>query len=640
MQVNMRIDLITVVGFPVLRGVNAVSPAALWALIILDCNDRLRRAWAFIKVVVPDNTLLTRRMRLGMLASILCAGILAGCSKQEKHEQQKPHATNGVALSFTDVTASAGLGEFRHVTGAVGDKWFPESMGSGAGFIDYDGDGWQDILLVGGGRWPKAKGDSAPALWLYRNNGDGTFADKTSAAGLSNLAAYGFGVVAADYDNDSDQDFYFTTLHHNLLFRNEGGVFTEVGKAAGVAGESTWSSSAIFFDADKDGWLDLYVANYVDWSPEKDLWCTLDGKTKSYCTPELYKGVPGRFYHNKGNGTFTDRTEAAGFATSPGKSLGVAVCDFNRDGWPDLVVANDTQRNLLFKNKGDGTFDELAAYSGVAYDENGRARAGMGIDIGVVDNTGAETIFIGNFSKEMTGVYRYIGNDLFNDRAPASKIGRLSLMTLTFGLFLFDADLDSDLDLFSANGHVQEDIEVTQDGITYREPPHLFINDGNGFFTDEAPSIGGVLAQPLVGRGASHADYDRDGDLDILVTENGGPVHLWRNDMRSSPHYLRLHVQGEKSNRDGIGTRIVAQLDTLRMERSVRTGSSFLSSLEKAVTFGLGQADKVDSLFVYWPSGRSDRFAQVQANKEYLLVEGTAELREVPEPPKLAATIR
>lgn len=576
-------------------------------------------------------------MRTSLVLFMSGSMLWLGCngSKNVEQPQAKREAANGVALSFTEVTASAGLAEFRHVTGAIGDKWFPESMGSGGGFIDYDNDGWMDLLLVGGGRWPKEKAQPVPALWLYRNNGNGSFSNQTKEAGLGNLSAYGFGIAVADYDNDGDSDFYFTTLHRNLLFRNEGGTFTEVGKAAGVANEATWSSSAIFFDADRDGWLDLYYGNYVDWTPEKDLWCTLDGKTKSYCTPELYKGVPGRFYRNNGDGTFADRTEAAGFTQSPGKTLGLALCDFNRDGWPDLVVSNDTQRNLLYKNKGNGTFDELGAFSGVAYDENGRARAGMGIDIGVVDNTGAETIFIGNFSKEMIGVYRYLGNDLFTDRAAASKIGRPSLMTLTFGLFLFDVDLDGDLDLFTANGHVQEDIEITQDGITYREPPHLFFNDGKGFYRDEAQAIGGVLQQPLVGRGAAYADYDRDGDLDILVTENGGPAHLWRNDLNNAHHYLRLHVQGAKSNRDGIGARVVAQVDTLRMERCIRTSSSFLSSLEKAATFGLGAAPQADSLVVYWPGGNVDRFAGVQADREWLLIEGATALQEYDKSPAL-----
>lgn len=277
--------------------------------------------------------------------------------------------------------------------------------------------------------------------------------------------------------------------------------------------------------------------------------------------------------------------------------------------------------------------------SGVAYDENGRARAGMGIDVGVVDRSGQESIFVGNFSKEMIAVFRYTGDDLFTDRAASSKIGRPSLLSLTFGVFLFDFDLDGDLDLYAANGHVQEDIEITQDGITYREPSHLFANDGDGFFTDEAPNIGGVLMQPIVGRSAAYADYDRDGDLDILVTENGGPAHLWRNELQNNNHFLRVHVQGREGNRDGVGTRIVAIVDSLRMERRIRTGSSFLASSEKVATFGLGQATQVDSLLVYWLAGRIDRFANVAADRDVLLIEGSNELVEYSKPPAVAVNL-
>lgn len=569
---------------------------------------------------------------------ISCALGGSGCGKPENIEQPKAESqhANGAASRFTDVTAVAGLSAFRHVNGALGDKWFPESMGSGGGFIDYNNDGWQDILLVGGGVWPKDKERKAQALWLYRNNGNHTFTEVTKETGLAEISAYGFGVTVADYDNDGDQDFHLTTLHHDMLFRNDNGSFQETAQSAGVAGEQVWSSSAIFFDADRDGWLDLYVGNYVEWSPEKDLWCTLDGKTKSYCTPELYKGIPARFYRNNGDGTFTDRTEAAGFGASPGKTLGLIELDYNRDGWPDLYVANDTQRNLLYKNNGDGTFTEIAAMSGVAYDENGRARAGMGADAGVVDRSGQETVFVGNFSKEMIAVFQYLGNDLFADRAAASKIGRASLLTLTFGLFLFDFDLDADLDLFAANGHVQQDIEVTQDGVFYRQPPHLFANDGDGFFTDEAPSIGGVLKEPIVARGAAYADYDHDGDLDILVTENDGPAHLWRNDLNNGNHFLRVHVQGRNGNRDGFGTRVVALANSLRMERRIRSGSSFQASCEKAATFGLRRAAQADSLIVYWLSGRIDRFANVPADRNVLLIEGEQELLDYPASPALA----
>ena len=563
---------------------------------------------------------------------VLLAGGWFGCSGLETVEQ--PTAKSGdtvvAALSFTDVTAAAGLGDFRHETGAVGDKWFPESMGAGGGFIDFDGDGWLDILLVGGGKWTVHANEQVPALWLYRNNRDGTFTRKTMDAGIGDISAYGFGITVADYDNDGDQDFYLTTIGRNMLFRNDGGLFTELGEAAGVAGEEIWSTSAIFFDADKDGWLDLYVGSYVEWSPENDLFCTLDGVTKSYCTPELYKGIPSRFYRNNGNGTFTERTKAAGFLPAPGKTLGVTEFDYNRDGWPDLVVSNDTQPDLLYRNNGDGTFTEKGTLSGIAYDENGRARAGMGIDAGVVDDSGNETVFVGNFSKEMIGVYRYNGDGLFNDCAARSKIGRPSLMTLTFGLFLFDVDLDGDLDLFAANGHVQKEIEITQDGIMYREPPHLFVNKGDGTFTDESRRIGGVMSQPIVGRGAAYADFDRDGDLDILVTENSGTVHLWRNELSNGNHFLRVHVKAREGYGDAIGTRVVAIVEQQRMERRIRTGSSFLSNSEKTATFGLGRATRVDSLLVYWRSGRVDRFGEVRSDREIWLVEGACGLVDPP----------
>ncbi len=563
-----------------------------------------------------------------LLGGALLAGVLTGCHGAETVEEAEARSESAsTTLSFHDVTAEAGLSAFRHENGAYGTKWFPEAMGSGGGFVDYDGDGWLDILLVGGGTWPSGDREPVRALWLYRNNHDGTFTDVTVEAGLGDIQAYGFGVVAADYDNDGDEDFFFTTLYEDMLFRNDGGVFTEVGEIAGVSGGAVWSTSAIFFDADRDGSLDLYVGSYVEWSPETDLVCTIKGSIRSYCTPEHYTGIPSRFYRNNGDGTFSDRTDEAGFADGPGKMLGVSEFDFNRDGWPDLVVASDTKQDLLYANNGDGTFTERGAVSGLAYDENGSARAGMGIDTGVVDTTGEETMFVGNFSKEMIGVYRHAADGLFIDRAAVSKIGRPSLLTLTFGLFLFDADLDGDLDLFAANGHVQPEIEETQEGVTYREPPHLFINDGNGIFVDLGKEAGAAFRQPLVARGAAYGDYDRDGDLDILITENGGPVHLWRNDLDEGARYLRVHLEGREGNRDALGAQMSAFVDGVRMERRVRTGSSFMSQSEKTVTFGSGHAERVDSLIVRWPSGRIDRFIDIPMSREYGLVEGEALLR-------------
>lgn len=531
-----------------------------------------------------------------------------------------PSSSNANSL-FVDVSQVAGLGDFYHETGAFGEKWFPESMGSGGGFIDYNGDGWLDILLAGGGVWPESKRLQPNVLWLYKNMGDGHFEQVTDEAGLGDVEGYSIGIGVADYDNDGDQDFYLTTLTENRLFRNEGGTFTDVTVNAGVGGVPNWSSSAVFFDADRDGWLDLYAANYVAWTPKTDKFCTHDGEMKGYCTPEIYDGVPGRFYHNNGDGTFTDWTEQAGLGAAKGMTLGLLVFDYNRDIWPDLMLANDTQPDQLFENNGDGTFSERGAQSGIAYDEKGRARAGMGIDSGIVDSTGEVTIFVGNFSREMIGVYRHTGKGYFMDMAARSKIGRPSLSTLTFGLSLLDIDLDGDLDLFAANGHVQPDIEKITDNVLYAEPAHVFMNRGDGIFEDVAAAKGGALMEPLVARGSAYGDYDQDGDLDLLITENGRGVRLWRNET-NAPHFVRVKLEGKKSNRNALGTRIVAIIGQHRMEQFIRGGGSYLAASEQVATFGLGEQRTLDSLYVYWPSGRLDRFAGVQAGSFVTLTEG------------------
>lgn len=556
---------------------------------------------------------------------------LSGCAKSDPNQSALGSGgENASPIAFSDVTAQVGLGGFRHENGAFGAKWFPEPMGSGGGFIDYDGDGWQDILLVAGGTWPGHSDKRVPALYLYRNNGDGTFSLTTDGAGLSEVSTYGFGITVADYNNDGHQDFFLTTLYENMLFRNDNGGFIEVGKEAGVANESTLSSSALFFDADRDGWLDLYVGNYTDWSPETDVWCSFGGK-KGYCTPEVYDGVPGRFYRNNGDGTFTDMTEKAGFLPAPGKTLGIAEHDFNKDGWPDLAVANDLTRDLLYENNGDGTFIEKGMASGMAFDETGKARAGMGIDAGVVDGSGEVSIFVGNFQNEMIGVYRYVGNGYFMDRAALSKIGRVSFQVLTFGLFLFDVDLEGDLDLFAVNGHIQIEIESEEHEFEFRQLPQLYLNRGDGIFDLVTPEEGNVLATPIVGRGAAYADYDRDGDLDILITENAGPARLWRNELSTGSsgknmNFLRVGLKGQESNRDGIGSVVTVVAGGRRMTQRIRTGSSYLSQSEKIATFGLGEVITVDSLRIDWPSGRVDHFEQLNSNQELIITEGSGRL--------------
>ncbi|MDX1429691.1 MAG: CRTAC1 family protein [Rhodothermales bacterium] len=514
------------------------------------------------------------------------------------------------------MTDTAGLADFVNVTGAFGSKWFPETVGGGVAFLDVDGDHWQDVALVGGGTWPERSDQPVRSVWLFRNNGDGTFTDITDRSGLSDVRAYGQGIASADYDADGDDDIYLTTLSRNLLLRNDAGTFVDRTNEAGLADEEVWSTSALFFDAEADGDLDLYVGNYVDWSPEKDIRCTIDGENKAYCTPQLYTGIPGSFYVNNGDGTFDNRTAQAGFSQSPGKTLGVAEWDFNDDGFSDLVVANDTQRDLLFINNGDGTFTESGVASGIAFDENGRSRAGMGIDIGVIDGSGRPAIVVGHFTNEMIGVYQQIGENLFMDRAAQSRIGRPSIPTLTFGLVMTDADADGDLDVFVANGHIDEDAERVQEGVSYRQYPQLFVNDGNGRFEDFGPPV----PRRIVARGLASADYDRDGDEDLIITENGGPVYLLRNDQVDA-NALRLVLVGEGGNRGALGAKVEVFAGR-RIVRRVRTGSSYLSCSERALTIGLGDNVAADSILIRWPSRNSESVTDLAGGFEYHIAEG------------------
>ncbi len=515
----------------------------------------------------------------------------------------------------------------------------PEIMGSGGGLVDYDQDGWLDIILVRGGNFPGRVPIDEPALVLYRNNGfpsgDSqtdtqrfpTFEDHTLASGLGEVRAYGFGVAAADLDNDGDEDILLTTLQRNLLFRNENGVFEEISEDSGLDDVQRWSTSALFFDADRDGHLDLYIANYLHWSPDIDIPC-MDTGSRDYCNPLNYRGEEDSYYHNNGDGTFSNRTVEAGFSNRPlpraGKGLGVVELDYNQDNWPDVYVANDGQPNFLFKNNQDGTFSEIGVTSGVAFDQNGTTRAGMGVDAGVIDSTGKVSLLVGNFSEEMVGLWRHEENDLFSDRAAASRIGYHTLSTLTFGLRLFDADLDTDLDLLLANGHVMKYIAQQQLGVTFEQQPQFFSNRGDGTF-ERITDPDGPLHQSMVARGLAAGDIDRDGDVDVLLTENNGPAHVWRNDLKDA-FFLRVRLQGTRSNRDALGARLRAHIPDLVMERRVHTGASYLSQSEKTVTFGLGSHREVSVLEVLWPSGRTDTFQNVAGNQEILLVEGNHDL--------------
>jgi len=576
-----------------------------------------------IELQIKNFNLMTRFHCLILIFILL----LFSCNNRKSTEKDSfiKNKSEFENIEFSDVTMKAGLGGFSHDNGSFGKMWFPEQMGSGGGFIDYNSDGWLDILLIGGGAWKGYTKRDINTLWLYKNNKDGTFSNVTEQSGLGKIEAYGLGIVAADYDNDGDEDVFLTTLNRNILLNNKGGYFVNVSNTSGLGNTIEWSSSAIFFDADKDGWLDLYVGNYAIWSPLSDLWCSLDSKTKVYCPPEMYTGLPSKFYHNNGDGTFSDYTTKAGFLPAPGKSLGVALMDYNNDGWLDLAVANDGERDLLYKNNPGGVFDEIGTELGMAYGENGEARAGMGIDAGVVDSSGNTTIFIGNFSNEMVGVYSYSGEGWFNDRAAISKVGRPSFLSLTFGLVLFDVDMDSDLDLFIGNGHVYPQRTKNQDGITYKQASQLFLNNGDGAFSIANEKITGIINNKMVVRGVAIGDYDKDGDQDLLLTENNGPAHLWRNDSESK-NYLRVNLLGVKSNKDGIGSKVFLYINEYKIERLIRTGSSYLSQSEKTATFGLGDHDMIDSLSIYWPSGKKETYIDIEINKEILIKEGFGEI--------------
>jgi hypothetical protein len=520
-------------------------------------------------------------------------------------------AVAAAQVKFADVTAAAGI-RFTHNSGRAGKKFLPETLGSGGAFFDFDGDGWQDIILINSKDWTPRGRRSLSAL--YKNNRNGTFTNITAGSGLD-VEMYGLGVASADYDNDGKADLYVTALEGDRLFHNEGnGRFRDVTKAMGID-NANFGTSAAWFDYDKDGKLDLFVANYVRWAAKDDLWCSLDGATKSYCTPESYKGTSSKLYHNVG-GRFVDETAKAGVGDPASKSLGVTIFDYNSDGWPDIFVANDTQPNKLYRNNRNGTFTDEAMAAGVAFGEDGVARGAMGADAGDYDYSGRPHLLVGNFSNQMLGLYHNEGKSLFVDEAPTSAVGRASLLSLAFGVFFFDYDLDGYPDIFAANGHIEEEIGRVQPRIQYKQSPLLFRNLGRKKFEPVGSAMGAEFNRPLVARGAAYADFDHDGDLDILITTNHGPAYLFRNDGGNRNNWLSVRTAGLHSNRDGIGA--VIRITTPSGQRRwswVKSGSSYCSQSDLAVTFGLGAEKSVASLEVEWPSGIKQKLSGVAANQ-------------------------
>ena len=522
-------------------------------------------------------------------AGLLATALLATACRKDRPAAAPPATPldAGVPVTFTDVTREAGIG-FVHNSGAYGRKYLPETMGSGLVFFDYDGDGRQDLFFVNGMDWPERRRRPSPPA-LYRNRGDGTFEDVTRRAGVA-AELYGLGAAAADYDADGDADLFVNALGPDRLYRNRGdGTFEDATRAAGVS-DPAFGSSAAWLDYDRDGWIDLFVCNYVDWTAATDIYCTLDGTSKSYCTPESYRGASNRLYRNRGDGTFEDATRKAGVYDPTGKSLGVVAFDYDGDGHIDLAVANDTQPNFLYRNRGNGTFEEVGRGAGIAFSEEGKARGAMGIDAGDYDGSGRESLVIGNFSNEMLALYHNEGRGLFIDDAPSAGIGLPSLLTLAFGCFFFDYDLDGRLDIFSANGHVENDINRVQPSVTYAQPPHLFRGIPGGRFEPMEQRAGEALPRPLVARGAAYADYDEDGDLDVALSTNNGPAVLLRNDGANANRWLRVRPSGRPPNRDAIGAVVTLLGGPAPARRVVRAGSSYASQSELVLTFGLGPA--------------------------------------------------
>ncbi|MBM3734757.1 MAG: CRTAC1 family protein [Acidobacteria bacterium] len=536
----------------------------------------------------------------------LCVGVLAAAGAAFAQVQ------------FADVTAAAGI-KFKHNAGKAGKKFLPETLGSGCAFLDYNNDNWPDIFLVNGRSWVPGPRKSYPAL--YRNNKNGTFTDVTAEAGLT-VELQGMGVAAGDFDNDGNSDLYVTAIEGDRLFRNLGtGKFADVTKASGIA-NIDFSTSAAWLDYDRDGKIDLFVANYVKWTEKGDLWCSLDGQTKSYCTPESYKGTASKLYRNLGGGKFEDVSKKAGVGDATSKSLGIAIFDMDNNGWPDIFVANDTQPNKLYKNNGNGTFTEAGVAAGVAFGEDGTARGAMGVDAADYDRSGRAHLLVGNFSNQMLGLYHNEGTGLFVDEAPANNVGRVSLLYLAFGAFFFDYDNDGLFDIFTANGHIEEEISRVQPRVKYAQNPLVFRNLGNRKFEHANAKLGAAINRAIVARGAAYADFDRDGDLDVLLSTNGGPAYLYRNDGGNANNWVRIQTAGKKSNRDGYGAVVRVKTAGGQVWSTVRSGSSYCSQSERVLSFGLAKAGKVDSIEVVWPSGEKQLFSGLDVNKTYLVEEG------------------
>ena len=531
-------------------------------------------------------------------------------------------------IQFIDVTSEAGI-QFRHVNGAKGDYHLPEQLGAGGAFLDYDTDGDLDLYLVNSGDLPGESSSESYTSVLYRNNGNGTFTNVTSGAGVGNTGNYGIGAACGDYDNDGDPDLYVTNFGPNVLYRNNGdGTFTNVTQTSGV-GDPLWGSSATFLDYDRDGNLDLYVVNYLRYPLDfPHAPCEVDG-IRILCHPKNYDGAPDRLFRNNGDGTFTNVSEAAGFkgveGPHSGKGLGVVAADFDNNGDVDIYVANDDTPNYLYYNNGDGTFTEMGLLAGCAYSFNGVAQAGMGVDAGDYNGDGFLDIFVTNLSYETNALYKNNGDGTFSDVIYAAHLGDESFLFVGFGTRFFDFDNDGHLDIFIANGHIIDNIAQVTDILTYAQRNQLFHNNGNGTFSEVSFNSGTYFQRESVSRGAIFGDFDNDGDCDIVTTQVNQPAQLLRNEGGNHQNWLRVKLVGVISNRDGIGARLTLRTGSRSWVQEVRTGSSIMCSNDPRCHFGLGDNSIVDRLEILWPSGIVQILEKVTANQEIFVIESSRE---------------
>ncbi len=594
--------------------------------------------------VSEDDTIIGKAFKwsLVVIAGLLVVAAIGYYAMREVEETKPEQAIEATApemvtreisvpqVTFTNITQAAGI-DFVHFSGAYGDKFLPETMGGGTAFFDYDNDGDQDLLFVNSSPWPhRPPANPKPTMALYQNNGVGQFENVTQQVGLD-VSFYGMGVAIADYDGNGWPDIFFTAVGKNHLFHNQKGRFTDITDQAGVAGrDQEWSSSAGFFDYDNDGDLDLFVTNYVRWSKEIDqkIDFRLTGVGRAFGPPQNYEGSFPYLYRNNGDGTFVDVSAESGIkleniatGVPEAKSLALAIIDADQDGWSDVFIANDTVRNYFFHNQGDGTFDEVGELYGLAYGPNGNATGAMGVDVAHFRNDQNLGFMIGNFANEMTSVY--VSQDdpsFFVDDAIGEGIGATSRRALTFGLFLFDYDLDGQLDMLQANGHIENEINKMDPSQTFKQAAQLFWNAGpnqrTGFISVEST---GDLAQKIVGRGASYADIDADGDLDVVLTQISGSPLLLRNDQKLKNHWLRVKLEGHFPNQNAIGAWVELKTNDKIQRRQVMPTRSYLSQVELPITFGMGNATDVLSLQVIWPNGEKQMVPVSEIDREVIV---------------------